>query len=538
VIEIRQQPVFDRHGGILAASHSIAIAWLAITLLVLAACDRAKSQPPLGAQVSGSIEAAVSAPVRIVRDRWGVPHIYAQNADDLFFAQGFVQAQDRLFQLDLWRRSVQGRLSEVLGPNFAERDAMTRRMQYRGDLDAEWASYGADTKGIVSAFVRGINAWAGVARERPPEEFLLAGWKPELWSPLDIHNPTDAVVARGEAIDEVARAHLSPVVADAIRSVGTRPFFAGFAATSGPRADHPSLRYLVHLNAPGWNVIGATAPWRPGVSIGHNDRIAWDMTPAAVDTQDVYADKSAPADTTVFKDSLRIRGRNELFEFNREFTRHGVIVASDREHDLVFTVRWSGTEPGGAAELGALALDRAGSSLEFRQALARWRMPARRVVYEDVDGARGFQVAALAPIRRGTEWVGWQTLDDLPHASNLAASAAVVSSPADRAAVVFAHPLAITDAARRRFLIGPLAPEGDPRLFRVVFDPGAWDRSRAMNAPGQSGSPESAHFSDLANLWSIGGEVTLAYSDAAVQANSESTLALIPMKAAAAPAPR
>jgi acyl-homoserine lactone acylase PvdQ len=215
-----------------------------------------------------------------------------------------------------------------------------------------------------------------------------------------------------------------------------------------------------------------------------------------------------------------------------------VIVASDREHDLVFTVRWSGTEPGGAAELGALALDRARSWPEFRQALARWKMPVRRVVYADVDGARGFQVAALAPIRRGTEWVGWQTLDALPHALNPAAAAAAVSVPTDRAPVAFAHPLGITDAARQRFHIGPLTPAGDPRLFRVAFEPGHWDRSRAMNAPGQSESPESPHFSDLAKLWASGDEVTLVFSDAAVQANSESTLTLVPLKAAAAPAAR
>src|SRR5262245_25458578 len=86
----------------------------------------------------------LSAPVRVVRDRWGVPHIYAQTTGDLFAAQGFVQAQDRLFQMDLWRRSVQGRLAEVLGPNFVERDAMTRRMQFHGDLDAEGRSYGDD----------------------------------------------------------------------------------------------------------------------------------------------------------------------------------------------------------------------------------------------------------------------------------------------------------------------------------------------------------------------------------------------------------
>src|SRR6185436_8042357 len=100
-------------------------------------------------QVSGTLSLAdVSQPVRIVRDRWGVPHIYAENERDLFVAQGFVQAQDRLFQMDLWRRSVQGRLSEVLGLNFVERDAATRRVQYRGDIDAEWASYGPMVKPI------------------------------------------------------------------------------------------------------------------------------------------------------------------------------------------------------------------------------------------------------------------------------------------------------------------------------------------------------------------------------------------------------
>ena len=105
-----------------------------------------------------------------------MPHIVAATRDDLFFAQGFVQAEDRLFQMDLWRRSVQGRLAEVLGANFVGRDAMTRRIQYRGNLDDEWASYGPDTRAIASAFVRGINAWVTIARERPPEEFLLAGW--------------------------------------------------------------------------------------------------------------------------------------------------------------------------------------------------------------------------------------------------------------------------------------------------------------------------------------------------------------------------
>jgi len=488
------------------------------------------------AQVSGSIDADVSAPVRVVRDTWGIPHIYAETADDLFFAQGFVQAQDRLFQLDLWRRSVQGRLAEVLGPNFAERDASTRRMQYRGDPDAEWASYGADTRAIAVAFVRGVNTWVALARQRPPEEFVLAGWKPEPWSPVDLLNRTDAFVASGDAIDEIARGRFSPLVAEAIRRVGTRPFFAGFAAPTGQRLDHPSLHYLVHLHAPGWNVIGATAPWRPGVSIGHNDRVAWDSTPAAVDTQDVYADKGVPV-TSVFNDSLTIRGRKDAFDFTHEFTRHGVIVASDRQHDLVFTLRWSGMEPGGAPELGALALDRTQSWPEFREALAGWKMPARRFDYRDVEGNRGFQVAALVPIRRGLEWTGWRTLDELSHGF-FPASRGTGTSPAQGAAgtgtdpvpVAFAHPLGITDSLRQRFHVGPLTPAGDARPFHVVFEAGRWDRSRAMNAPGQSGSPASLHFSDLARRWASGEDVPLAFSDAAVQANAESTLTLLPFR--------
>jgi acyl-homoserine lactone acylase PvdQ len=618
-------------------------------VLLVSGCRRSPppSQPPLVAQVSGTFAAAgLSAPVRIVRDRWGVPHIYAQRQDDLFFAQGFVQAQDRLFQMDLWRRSVQGRLSEVLGPNFDERDAMTRRMQYRGDLDVEWASYGPDTKAIASSFVRGVNAWVALAQERPPEEFVLAGWKPERWSSEDLLNRTDAFTTSGDAIDEIFRARLaaavgarradlllplgrpttippgldvaaiSYVVADAIRRVGTPPFFLGLArpvtVAVRPEADttsnpvraaaerppsartlaHPSLRYLVHLNAPGWNVVGATAPWLPGVAVGHNDRIAWDATTADADTQDVYE---------IVKDPIIIRGRKEPFAFERELTRHGAIVASDRARGLAYTVRWSGTEPGTAAELASLALNRATSWPEFRAALARWKMPARRFAYADVDGNSGFQVAALIPIRRGwdgnvpapawtgaNEWTGWQTIDDLPHAikgpstsrgtpssthsATRVTGAAVIarlarlhpdradkllqkletaqSAPGARTVqgalvvdalaeatreallsgpVIFAHPLGVTDAARRRFNIGPLTPRIPAAApFSATFNPADWDRSSAVNAPGQSGSPDSAHFTDLAKLWVSGESVPLVFSDRAVQANAETTLTLVP----------
>ena len=608
-------------------------------------------------QLSGPLTVAgLTGPVRVVRDTWGVPHIYAGNRDDLFFAQGFVQAQDRLFQMDLWRRSSQGRLSEVLGPNFIERDAMTRRFQYRGEMAAEWASYGPAAKAIAEAFVRGVNAWIALARERPPEEFVLAGFMPELWAPEDLLNRTEAFTQSGDALDEVFRARLTATVGlarartllpgeraieipagldvatvpalagDAIRRVGTPPFFLGLAGpvTEGtvrlkpdttPAADpsrtldHPSLRYFVHLNAPGWNVIGATAPWRPGVAEGHNDRIAWTTEPFAADTQDVYVEKLNPAnprqveqqgrwvDIVTRTDYIAVRGRKVPVDFTRETTAHGVIVASDVERHLAFAIRWSGSEPGAAAELAAPALDRAASLTEFRSALERWRMPARRITYADAAGGRGIQVAALVPVRRGwsgalpvpgwtgaMEWGGWRTLDELPHGlpaaraapatpSTLIAAQMIVDAvrqhpdrgdallqkfaavgvsadglTAQRAAfvelladtlrerllppggpVLFAHPLGVTDAARRRFNLtarAPAGPAADP--LAMTFSAADWDRSMAISAPGQSGSPESAHFADLLKRWTDGERFPLLFTDHAVQANTEATLTLTP----------
>jgi penicillin amidase len=534
------------------------------------------------AQVEGEFAIdGLSAPVRVVRDRWGVPHIYAQSQDDLFVAQGFVQAQDRLFQMDLWRRASQGRLAQVLGPNFTERDIMTRRMQYRGDRDTEWASYGADTRAIATSFVRGINAWVAAAHARPPEEFVLAGWKPEYWSAADVLNRTDAFLASGDAIDEVGRRAFSHIVADAIRRTGTQPFLIGLAgrlpdaddesASPAPTAnavsreveaarqrpgsgsrvsaargaplsvfesgrlfDHPSSRYVVHLHAPGWNVIGAARPWLPGVAIGHNERVAWGMAPYEADTQDLFLEPLGAPSHRIVKDRAVIAARKP-FEYESEYTPRGVVVAQDREKKIAFAVRWSGAEPGAAGELASLALNRARNWDEFRQALARWKMPVRQFVYVDVEGNLGSHVAGLIPMRRGEEWQGFVAPDDLPHTFNPSSGDISVKDDRPRppvdASATFAHVLGINQAARRRYNIGPLPRPGeDDGQLRASFDPSDWNRSRVVNAPGQSGSPSSAHFADLAALWSRGETIPLVFGDADVEANAGATLTLVPRR--------
>src|SRR5437660_1605865 len=93
------------------------------------------------AQLDGEISLpGLQAPVEVLRDRWGIAHIYAKNTDDLFFAQGFVAAQDRLFQLELWRRLAAGESAEIYGPDAIEADRFARLVRYRGDMDAEWQS--------------------------------------------------------------------------------------------------------------------------------------------------------------------------------------------------------------------------------------------------------------------------------------------------------------------------------------------------------------------------------------------------------------
>src|SRR5205807_7603474 len=98
----------------------------------------------------------VQQQVEVLRDRWGVPHIYASTVHDLFFAQGYITARDRLFQIDLWRRTGTGKVAGVLGPSAIERDQLARAVNFRGDWNAEWAAYSPDTKAIVTAFTSGI----------------------------------------------------------------------------------------------------------------------------------------------------------------------------------------------------------------------------------------------------------------------------------------------------------------------------------------------------------------------------------------------
>ena len=171
---------------------------------------RARAQAAL-AQTSGTLEVhGLEKPVQVLRDRQAVAHIYAQNQQDLFFAQGFVAAQDRLFQMELWKRSGQGRLAEVLGPGALQRDINARLLRYRGEMKAEYESYSPDTREILEAFTSGINAYiatvTGPGTPGLPLEFQMVGFSPEPWRPEDCLNRMAAFSMTGNAFSELAHA--------------------------------------------------------------------------------------------------------------------------------------------------------------------------------------------------------------------------------------------------------------------------------------------------------------------------------------------
>ena len=191
---------------------------LLILLFPLAVFAQPASKPDLVraahkalAVVSGHLRMpGLELPVNVLRDRWGVAHIYAQTQHDLFFAQGVVAAQDRLYQMELWKRAGQGRLAEILGASALPRDLNARALRYRGDMQAEYQSYSPDTEAILTAFTDGINSYIAslTAPGGPglPIEFQLAGFSPDAWHPEDCLNRMAAFSMTGNALSELAHA--------------------------------------------------------------------------------------------------------------------------------------------------------------------------------------------------------------------------------------------------------------------------------------------------------------------------------------------
>ncbi|MDW7739090.1 MAG: penicillin acylase family protein [Bacillota bacterium] len=136
-------------------------------------------------KTSGVISAGVNEPVEIYRDQYGVPHIIAASMEDLFFAQGYAQAQDRLWQMDMSRRGVGGKLSEILGEEFIETDLFTLTVGFYRAAEKNYQLFDPETLALFEAYSAGVNAFIEENYNRLSPEFILLGYKPELWTPID-----------------------------------------------------------------------------------------------------------------------------------------------------------------------------------------------------------------------------------------------------------------------------------------------------------------------------------------------------------------
>ncbi len=433
----------------------------------------------------------LGAAARIRVDRWGIPHIEAANLADLWLVQGFNAARDRLFQIDLWRKRGLGLLAADFGPGYLEQDKASRMFLYRGDMDAEWASYASDAKEICQRFVDGINGYIALAEKRPellPPEFGMLGTKPGRWRAEDVVRIRNHglnrnalwevqrlhMLARADAKADLLRRHLYPIVdvevpegitaedcplealtlfllAQANVSFSTERLAASLAdapkwrklnelndvivdaefsgsnnwvvapqrtttgypiLASDPHRAHslPSLRYIQHLRAPGYDAIGAGEPCVPGISIGHNGEAAFGLTIFGADQEDVYVLETDPAaphrykfdggwrDMRVVEEVVPVKGHPDQ-RYQIAFSHHGPIVWRNAAKTRAVVVRSVWFEPGTAPYLQSLTMLRTKTADAFRASAERWGAPTVNLVYADRKGDIAWSPAGHMPLR-------------------------------------------------------------------------------------------------------------------------------------------
>ena len=446
-------------------------------------------------QTKGEVTlSGLSAPVEIFRDPWGIPHIYAQTREDLFFAQGFVHAQDRLFQMELNRRTAQGRLAELFGALALDTDRTVRTFGFNRLAEADWGLLSDEFREMLSAYADGVNAFIGHSGKKLPIEFVLLNHKPEPWLPVDslafsrvmiwqLSHAWQSEIIRAEIAEKVGAEHaaeleihypqLSPLTLpegiefNALDLDGTLrkvpgPFLdrgkGSNAWVVSPRRSEtgsavlcndmhlavsmPSLWYEVHLNAgDDYHVTGVSLPGAPLVLVGHNDHIAWGMTLAFTDAEDLFIEQVDSQNRYLFKDewhepeiveeTINVKKQANPHIEKVMITRHGPIISDVIGHpSQKVSVQSMALRPTSAFE-GWYRLNQANGWDDFVQAAGLIEAPQLNVAYADVENNIGYWVTGKVPVRaKGNgsvpapgwsgeyEWVGEVPYNEMPHALN------------------------------------------------------------------------------------------------------------------------
>ncbi|HJZ96581.1 MAG TPA: penicillin acylase family protein, partial [Candidatus Solibacter sp.] len=410
-------------------------------------------------QRSGSISSPAQASVAF--DTLGVPHIRATTLDDALFAQGYVTAQDRLFQMDVLRRLNAGDLAEVFGTPALESDREMRRLRLRRIAEEAYVTLPPADRAAFAAYTRGVNHYINAHLKNLPVEFTLAQYEPRPWSVVDSlliclnmyrslsMSWRDDLVKRRMLTDgDPAKVDfLFPIAAGPDGQPGSNAWaLAGSRTASGKplltndmhlEYSVPGIWYMTHIDAAGMNVSGVALPGAPGIIVGHNQRIAWGITNLHFDVQDLYIEQfdertgryeaaGQVEQARLEREIIRVKGKPNV-ESVAWITRHGPLFATEGSSRMV--LRWVlGTN--GLIEYPILDINRAQNWQQFTAALARFPGPAQNFVYADVDGNIGYHAAGKLPKRRGftgdvpadassgADWDGFIPFDQLPSIYN------------------------------------------------------------------------------------------------------------------------
>ncbi|EON71128.1 penicillin acylase family protein [Lysinibacillus sphaericus] len=375
-----------------------------------------KSKPVIEGDLAVSV---LNQDVTVTRDDKGVPHILAETDADLYRAQGYVQAQDRLFQMDLARRQASGRLSEVIGEATINTDKHFRTFSLRDAAEKSLAAYDEESKQVLEWFAEGVNAFIKQAKENNTlsYEFALLGYEPEEWSVVDSltigkymaydlggnwntlafrhwalqHFDEDKAkelfIKYPDNASSIIEANIANPVAVAgqfdadllpnefngsnnwvVSGDKTKSGFPILADDPHLGLSTPSIWYQMHLQSPEQNVSGVIFAGIPGIILGHNDDIAWGVTNVGPDVQDLYIEIPNPDNPTQFKydgeweqaevrnESIKVKD-GKTVDFDVIVTRHGPIMT-----DLAF----KDTEPSAQFSMQWTALQ---STAELRAIL-------------------------------------------------------------------------------------------------------------------------------------------------------------------------
>ena len=389
--------------------------------------------------------------IEILWDKWGIPHIYAKSISDANFAQGYLHARHRLFQIEQFRRLISGELSEISGEGFLDSDKhykiigmhrIARRCLERLKKDPE-----SEQLHLLEAYVKGVNAGIEQARENPPIEFAALNLKIRDWRIEDSLQMTclidwglsgnytlellrEQIVSKVgiEMADKIFPLYSGANLENAVGSNGwvVNPNKSMSGAVLFANDPHlplmlPAIWFLVHVNCPEINSIGCSLPGIPSVILGHNEKIAWGCTNVGADTIDLFKLEINPenqhqylfdgqwVDFEIIEDPITIRDQVDPIPFKVLMTKYGPVIEYyeiNREVKKLnfpgkFALRWVNHEANIESTLeGFLKINKASNWAEFREGISLVTINPQNFVYGDIEGNIGLQHGGKMPIRK------------------------------------------------------------------------------------------------------------------------------------------